>query len=112
MYNDIKQIYEKLIQDNEEMIVQIPLKHLIWTICWYSDKMSRIEEMIFKNYPNYPINMNINEYQSLVNSKEYYACRRDELLRIISNYSNFDTQKIYDETKSMFNDYNHKGGFK
>ena len=38
----------------------------------------------------------------LLIQKEYSACRRDELARIIGQYSDFDTQEIWNEVDEIF----------
>ncbi len=104
--DEMKQMLDDIL--NEDITLNIPLEDLIWTIINYSYMMRDIEDELFSNYPYYPNNLSRREIDSLANDKEYTACRRDELARIISQYSDFDTSKIWESVDSIFRDYSKK----
>ena len=103
---DIKQVYEAILTEaDKDNIVSIPLKDLIWTMVIYSKQMRNLEDEIFSEYPYYPSDKSKIEVDNLIKDKEYKACRRDELARLITKYSEFDTQKIWAEVDKLFKDY-------
>ena len=103
---DVKTSYNNIISDvDEEIVLEIPLKELIGTIVVYSNEMSNLEKEAFTNYPYYPVHKSKDETDKLIQSREYIACRRDELARLISQYSSFDTQKIWSEVIKLFKEY-------
>lgn len=104
--DEMKQMLDDILK--EDITLNIPLEDLIWTIINYSYMMRDIEDKIFSNYPYYPNNLSKRDYDSLANDKEYTACRRDELARIIGQYSDFDISKIWESVDSIFRDYSKK----
>lgn len=104
MTDNIKDIVDKIIQD-DDLIINIPLSDLIWTIVVFSFSMRNIEDELFKRYPFRPLSLSKEEEANLSRDKEYCACRRDELARLIGQYSDFDTQRIWDEVDKIFKDY-------
>lgn len=100
---ELKEKVDNIIK--EDKTINVPLKDLIWTIVAYSYEMRDIEDELFKHYPFRPRSMSLEMEQSLVNDKEYLACRRDELARIISTYSEFDTQRIWEQINPIFKVY-------
>ena len=100
------EIYEAILTEaDKDTIVEIPLKDLIWTIVCYSNEMSNFEKEAFSNYPYYPRHKNEDETDRLIQAREYKACRRDELARIITQYTDYDTSKIWSEVIKLFKDY-------
>ena len=106
--DEMHNMLNEIVQEN--ISVNIPLTDLVWTMIVYSYEMRDIEDELFKHYPFRPRSMSLEMEQSLVNDKEYLACRRDELARIISQYSDFDTSKIHDKIKTIFRDYTKQRG--
>jgi hypothetical protein len=105
MINNIKNIVDNILKENENKTIHIPLKDLIWTIVVFSYDMKSIEDKVFSDYPFQPMGMCEDTYKSLIQDKEYLACRRNELARIIGQYTDFNTQKIWDETDKIFTNY-------
>jgi hypothetical protein len=105
-HDEMKQMLDNIL--NEDITLNIPLEDLIWAIINYSYMMRDIEDELFSNYPHYPNNLSPREIDSLANNKEYTACRRDELARIIGQYSDFDTSKIWESVDSIFRDYSNR----
>lgn len=103
--SDVISIYENIIGNVEDTVLEIPLTDLIWTIVVFSQQMSDCEQEAFKDYPYYPLDKTKEYVDGLLREKEYTACRRDELARLISQYSSFDIQKIWDEVDKLFKEY-------
>ena len=97
--NNIESITDTII-GNQDITIKIPLVDLVWTIVIFSDKMVDLEDKIFKDD-----SLSLKEKAYFLRQKEYYACRRDELSRLISQYSDFDTEKIWKEVDKMFKAY-------
>ena len=94
--DEVKEMADKILGDNKETILQIPLKDLIWTIICYSLEMNEFERGTYMGKSEV-------EYRdTLMVQKEYMACRRDELARIISQYSDFDTQRVWEVVDEIF----------
>lgn len=107
---DLRNMTDTILQDDTDIILNIPLKDLIWTIVCYSQEMSTLEQEAFgKTYPYLQPGMTQEQVDSLINQKEYTACRRDELARIIGQYTSFDTQRIYKEVNKLFKKYDSRG---
>lgn len=107
------EILHNILQEDKDIIINIPLKDLIWTIICYSYNMRDIEDEMFKNYPYTPLDISNKDMEYLSTQKEYHACRRDELARLISTYSDFNTQRVWVEVDKIFKNYNtslKKGG--
>jgi len=103
---DIREIYETILTEaDKDTIVSIPLKDLIWTIVIYSKEMSNFEKEAFENYPYYPVHKSKDETDRILQAREYRACRRDELARLITQYTDYDTSKIWSEVIKLFKDY-------
>ena len=98
--SDIKLIVDKIVED-KDITIEIPLIQLVWAIVAYSDEMVGLEDKLFGED-----SLSLKEEGFFFRQKEYYACRRDELSRLISQYSDFDTEKIWKEVNKMFKDYN------
>lgn len=96
--NNIKSITDTII-GNQDITIKIPLVDLVWTIVIFSDKMVDLEDKIHDD------NLSLEEKAYFLRQKEYYACRNDELSRLISQYSDFDTQRIWKEVDKMFKVY-------
>lgn len=88
--NDIRKVTDNIIEDNKEVILHIPLEDLVWAIVYFSYSMRDDEDEAFLN-PN----LTNSDRQRFIRDREYLASRRDELARIIGQYSDFDTQKIW-----------------
>lgn len=104
---DIKQVYEAILTEaDKDTIVSIPLKDLIWTIVVFSQQMSDCEQEAFgDSYPRMQPGMTQEEVDSIISQREYLACRRDELARLITQYTDYDTSKIWSEVIKLFKDY-------
>lgn len=98
---DIKKVAGNIVKDNDT-VLEIPLSDLVWTIVVFSYNMSTIEDEIFSEVHN---TINRDNLDKLVMRKECTAARRDELARIIGQYSDFDTRKIWDEVDNLFKHY-------
>lgn len=98
--NEIKNIVDNILKEDKNIELTIPLKDLIWTITAFSYLMKNIEEEIFNDSI-----FKTTKIEKLINQKEYYACRRDELARLITQYTDFDTQRIWNEVDSIFVEY-------
>ena len=103
--NKRERMLESILQTDDDVILNIPLKDLVSAIIWLSYEMRGLEDRMFKNYPYYPMDMSKDELERLEQKKEYYACRRDELVGLIIRYSDFDTQRIWDEVDKIFKKY-------
>lgn len=103
--NKRARMLESILQTDDDVILNIPLKDLVSAIIWLSYEMRGIEDRMFKNYPHYPKDMSKYKFERLGEEKEYYACRRDELVGLIIRYSDFDTQRIWDEVDKIFKKY-------
>lgn len=103
--SQVKEVVDKIIGEENELMVNISLQDLIWTIVSYSFNMRNIEDEIFKDYPFEPVTMRKIDVEKLIKDKEYFACRRDELARLISQFSDFDTRKIWVEVDKLFEEY-------
>ena len=88
--NDIQKVTDNILEDNKEVTIHIPLEDLVWTIVSFSYMMRYNEDEAFLN-PN----ISSEERQHYINHREYLASRRDELARLIGQYSEFDTQRIW-----------------
>lgn len=100
---DLKEMHNRIIGD-DDVTVEIPLKDLIWTIIMYSQQMSNIEKEAFQDYPYIKIGRQ-KRFDDLIKDREYKACRRDELARLISTYSDFDTKRLWVEVDTLFKDF-------
>ena len=92
----MKKISEKtnnILKEDKDVILEIPLKELVWTIICYTREIKELEEKIFENTTPYL------EKGLLIRQKEYKVCRSDELARIISQYTSFDVQRIWEGIK-------------
>ena len=92
--NEIKIIVDNIIGDDEDVIVNIPLRDLIWTIVCYSKDMSVCENKI-RHEPD------SEDLEYLIRLKEYTTYRRDELSRLINQYSDFNIIRIWDEVDKL-----------
>lgn len=98
---DLKKIFNNIINpDEEDIIIEVPVSKLIWRIVMLSDQMVDYEDKIFEDD-----NLSLKEKSYYYEQKEYCACRRDEIAKIITHFSNYDTSKIWDETNKMFKEY-------
>ena len=93
--SEIREICDAIITDDENKTITIPLTDLIWTIVCYNFDIKHIEEEI-----------NIDDamgrpFYDLICAKNCKSSRIDEIGRIISQYGDFDTQKIYKETRKI-----------
>ena len=104
--DEMKQMCDTILKEDKS--IGVSLKDLIWAMIVYSYEMRDIEDKIFADYPYKPHNLSQNEYDYLTNNKEYLACRRDELAKIIGKYSDFDTNKIWEQVDTIFRDYSKK----
>lgn len=103
--SQVKEVVDKIIGEEKELALNISLQDLIWTIVSYSLDMKNIEEKIFKNDSFKQGDLTKVDVENLIKDKECCACRRDELARIIRQYSDFDTRKIWVEVDKLFEDY-------
>lgn len=100
---ELKEKVDNIIK--EDKTINVPLKDLIWTIVAYSYEMRDIEDEMFSNYQFIPNNLTEEDIDELAEDKEYVACKRNELIRIISTYSEFDTQRIWEQINPIFKVY-------
>ena len=100
---ELKEKVDSIIK--EDKIINVPLKDLIWTIVAYSYEMRDIEDEMFSNYPLIPDNLTEEDIDKLAKDKEYLACKRNELTRIIHTYTEFDTQRIWEQINPIFKVY-------
>lgn len=98
---ELKEKVDNIIK--EDKTINVPLKDLIWTMVAYSYEMKYIEDKMFSNYPLIPDNLTEEDIDKLANDKEYLACKRSELARLIKQYSDFDTRKIWEQIDPIFN---------
>lgn len=97
---EVKEIVDKILGDDYDITVTLPLKDLVWTMVNYSFNIKEIEELIHAATED---NIKLTQYNHrLLVDKECNAAREDELGRLISTYSNFNTQRIYKETGKIF----------
>ena len=107
---DLRNMTDTILQDDTDIILNVPLKDLVWTIVCYSQEMSNLEQEAFgKTYPYLQPGMTQEQVDYLIDQREYTACRRDELARIIGQYTSFDTQRIYKEVDKLFKKYDCRG---
>lgn len=97
---EIKEVTDSILGDDRDIVCNIPLKDLIWTMVVYSVEMSNLEDEIFNSQQGNSV-----ELDSLINKREYRACRRDELARLISQYTSFDTQRVWSEVDKFFKEW-------
>jgi len=96
----IKEMVDIILEDDQDKTVTIPLKDLVWTMVNYSHNIKEIEELIHAVTED---NINLTQYNHrLLVNKECNAAKENELGRLISMYSDFDTQRIYKETSKIF----------
>ena len=83
----VKEMWDTILTEEEKnKTITIPIKDLVWTMICYSYNMKEYEDISSRFL------------------KEGVAARRDELGRLITQYSNFNTQRIYKETDKIFRD--------
>ena len=105
MLDEMKQIKDNILKEEDDITLKISLNDLIWSIIVYSYNMRNIEDELFSHYPYCPPNLTKIDMEQLSKDKEYLACRRDELTRLISQYSDFDTSRIWEQVDTIFKDY-------
>lgn len=91
---EIRKIVDEILKEDKQTIT-IPLEELIWTIVCFNFDIKSIEEEI-----NIDTKLDRPIYD-LHCEKECKASRIDEISRIIGQYSDFDTQRIYKETRKI-----------
>ena len=98
-FEEMRDMLDKIIKDDKDAILEVPLKDLVWAIICFSTEMKNYEDDAFmgKGQEKYRNN--------LIIQREYSACRRDELAGIINRYSDYDTQKIWNEVDKIFDSY-------
>ena len=102
-YENMKHICNTIITEEENKTITIPIKDMIWAMLHYTYERLEIEEQILAD-DNNNILLTSRNHQLLVN-KECSAAREDELARLISHYSDFDTQKIHKETHKIIKEW-------
>jgi len=90
---NIREIVDTIIKDNENIELIIPLSDIVWTIVVFYYRLYMLDEEIQSNPQS-------DKMWSLKMNKECMASRSDELARIINQYSDFDTQHIWETLKS------------
>jgi hypothetical protein len=97
---ETKEMVDTILANDQDMMVTLPLKDLVWTIVNYNFNIRDIEEEIPSDeYDNIILN---NQNHNLLVMKECAAAKADELARLISSYSDFNTRRIHDETSKIF----------
>lgn len=94
---DIKEMFEEIMEGEENQEITLDLKDLVWTILIYQDKLHDTEQEIYDALDG----RIIADIHWLKTMKECYASRSDELIGIIMRYTNFDTQKIWKKTMNI-----------
>lgn len=94
---DLKVMYNDIINDVEDTQISINVKDLIWTIMVYEHQLHLTEQELYDAM----YGKIFGDIRSLITQKECYASRSDELARLLSEYSDFDTQKIWEQTKKI-----------
>lgn len=97
---EVKVTVDNILGDDKDKKITLPLKDLIWTIVHYNLNIRDLEDKIHSDVEDNII-LNKKNHFLLVN-KECNASRADELVRLISAYSNFSTGRIYEETDKIF----------
>ena len=87
-WEEIKKEVDQLLGEDYDKFITIPLKDIIWTMVIYKKQIYGLDEL----------NMgNPSASERLVNSirKESVVARCDELGRVVSQYSDFDTSEVW-----------------
>ena len=93
-YN-LKEMLNTIIPEDKQITINI--KDLIWAILIYQHKLHQSEQKLYDALDG-RIYARIHDLKI---EKECYASRSDEIATIISKYSDFDTQKIWKETRQI-----------
>lgn len=92
---DLKQMLENIIQEDEEITVS--LKNLIWTILVYEHELHQKEQQFYDALDG---RIRADLYH-LKFDKEVCAVKSNVIAGIIQRYSDFDTSKIWEQTRKI-----------
>ena len=86
---DIRGIVDNIVGKDKDIILEIPLKDLVWTIVVFYDRIYELDDRMQE------LSSMGMFYTDVRFNKEMLASRSDELARVIAQYGDFDTQRIW-----------------
>lgn len=93
---NIRGIVDNILGEDKGIVLEIPLNDLVWTIVCFYDRLYALDDEIQELCE---LGM---FYTDLRFEKEMLASRSDELARVIGQYSDFDTQQIWNNLSEEY----------